>query len=188
MQEAGAGRPPAPRPPELVEAGDLLIREGDLDVVLSVAHSGPASPPSIPQRWSAPAQARRVAGTRESRSLFGAESYSDWFSSARAREQLAVFGSAPHSIRPSPCAIRFAFALLEGMRLPIHTFGYDVAVHTFRYFPTGRGGWEVVEGRPSARPPRKWPVPPRGPLPLFWGGDLPPGCGSRPLTASRRAP
>jgi hypothetical protein len=188
MQEAGAGRPPAPRPPELVEAGDLLIREGDLDVVLSVAHSGPASPP---QSRNAGARRRRRAALRGrgNRARYSvAESYSDWFSSARAREQLAVFGSAPHSIRPSPCAIRFAFALLEGMRLPIHTFGYDVAVHTFRYFPTGRGGWEVVEGRPSARPPRKWPVPPRGPLPLFWGGDLPPGCGSRPLTASRRAP
>ena len=36
----------------------------------------------------------------------------------------------------------------------------------------------MAEGRPLGPPARKWPVPPRGPLP-FGGGELPPGCGSR---------
>jgi hypothetical protein len=51
------------------------------------------------------------------------------------------------------------------MRLSI-TFGYDLG-HTFRCFPKQDG--RVGSGRrsPLGPPARKWPVPPRGSLPLF---------------------
>jgi hypothetical protein len=71
--------------------------------------------------------------------------------------QSAVCRITPHRFRPSPCANSVCIALLEGMRLSIHTFGYGSLIHTFRYFPHRTGRVGTGRDRPLGPPARKRP-------------------------------